>query len=288
MTAKLCAFGLAALLAVAAPGARAADADPVVATVNGAPIYHSDVVDAQSRLPAQYRELPMAAIFTTLLEQVIRSRLMTQEGRKQGLAADTAVKKRVASFEAVAIQQVYLERFVEAKVTEEAMRQRYVETIATLPPEEEVRARHILVKTEAEALKVLGEVNNGADFGEMAKLYSTDPGAGNGGELEFFRKGDMVEAFADAAFAMAIGEVSKVPVETEFGFHIIKVEERRQAPAPTFDELKNGIRQEIATKLLTAHIATLATAAAIERFNADGTPLAAAPAAPTEPAAPRN
>ena len=265
-----------------APVARAAGPDTVVAVVNGSAITLAELTDAHQRLPEQYRQIPLEALYSTLLEQLIRGRLMVVEGRKLGLQADPEVKKRLTAFEDQAIQQVYTQRVIDAQVSDAALRQRYADTIATMPPKEELHARHILVKAEPEAVKIIAELKKGADFGEMARLYSTDGAAANGGDLGYFRRDEMIDTFAAAAFALRNGEFSQAPVETEFGFHIIKAEDRRPAPPPSFDDLKEELRQEMASKVLASHVGALSSTALILRFNADGTPLAPAGAPPVE------
>ncbi|MSO70445.1 MAG: peptidylprolyl isomerase [Alphaproteobacteria bacterium] len=251
----------------------------VVATVNGSPILYADLNDAYQRLPEQYRQIPLEIIYSTLLEQLIRGKLMVVEGRRLGMQADPEVKKRLLAAEDLAIQLVYTQHFIDTQINDAAMQKRYAEMVAALPPQEEVRARHILVKTEAEAVKIIGELKKGADFADMARLYSTDGAAAAGGDLGYFRNDEMIEVFANAAFAMRKGETGVAPVQTEFGFHVIKVEDRRPAAPPSLEELKDGIRQELSNTALASHVGALGATAVIQRFNSDGTPLAA-PAAP--------
>lgn len=270
-------------LPVYAQGAPVPAPNTVLATVNGSAILYSDLNDAYQRLPEQYRQIPLEMIYSTLLEQLIRGKLMIAEGRRLGMQADPEVKKRLQAAEDLAIQLVYTQRFIDANITDAAMQKRYTEMVAAMPPQEEVRARHILVKTEAEAIKIIGELKKGADFATLARQFSTDGAAEAGGDLGYFRRDEMIEVFSVAAFSMAKGAVSAAPVQTEFGFHVIKVEDRRPAAPPTFDELKDGIRQELANTALASHIGALSTTAVIQRFNPDGTPLAG-PGAPPAPA----
>jgi peptidyl-prolyl cis-trans isomerase C len=167
------------------------------------------------------------------------------------------------------------------------MQQRYLEKLKSMPSEEEVRARHILVATEQEAKDLLAELKKGAAFEKLAKEKSTDKASGaEGGDLGWFKRTDMVKEFADAAFALKKGELSEVPVKTQFGYHVIKMEDRRQAPAPAFEDLADQIREDMARETVTAFIDQLRSTAKIEKFNIDGGKPEAQPAKPAAPPTP--
>jgi peptidyl-prolyl cis-trans isomerase C len=139
---------------------------------------------------------------------------------------------------------------------------------------EEVRARHILVKTEAEAKEVIAALAAGADFAELAKKRSIDPSAQqNDGDLGFFRRDTMVEPFAEAAFALEPGQTTREPVRTQFGWHVIRVEERRTV-APTFEEKEPELKEQVARETINALVAELRAKAKVERFAIDGSPKA--------------
>ena len=179
----------------AAPGAAA---DPGVARVNGVTIKRSDLVTAQQALPEQYRQVPLQSIFQPLLRQMINSMLVVGAARAQGLRDDPGVKRQMAAMEGRILEQAYFRRTVEARVTDEALRKDYRKAIAGAGGEVKVRARHILVKTEAEANAIISELlKKKTDFAEMAKKKSTGPSGAKGGDLGFFAKGSMVKAFAD-------------------------------------------------------------------------------------------
>lgn len=272
------------------PAPPAAPVDPstvVVAIVNGQKIMLSEVVSAQANLSAQYRQLPLQLIFPQLLDQVIDGKLVSVEGRKANLQNDPDVKRRLALVEDQLIQQAYLLKEIDKKITPEALKARYDKFIKDTPPEEEVHARHILVKTEDEAKAIIAELAKGGDFDKIAKDKSTDTASGpQGGDLGYFKKGDMVAEFADAAFAMKKGEVSKVPVKTQFGFHVIKVEDRRTAPPPKFEEVEDQLRSEMSREIVTAMLDDLRSKAKIEHFNMDGSKIVDAPKPGATPPAP--
>ncbi len=261
--------------------------DPVVATVNGQPIRLSELEIAQQALPQQYRNMPLQAVFPALLDRIIDSKLVVQDGKKTKLNEDPAFKKRMAFVEDQVLQDFWIQREVARKVTADKLQQRYQEKLKSMPPEEEVHARHILVATEDEAKALIADLKKGAAFDKLAKEKSTDKASGaEGGDLGWFKKSDMVKEFADAAFALKKGELTDTPVKTQFGYHIIKVEDRRQAPPPAFEELADQLREELARETVSAQLNQMRAGAKIEKFNMDGSKAEAAPAKPAAPAAP--
>jgi peptidyl-prolyl cis-trans isomerase C len=264
--------------------------DPVVATINGQALHLSELEVAQQALPQQYRNMPMAAVFPALLDRIIDSKLVVQDGRKNKVTDDPAFKKRMQFVEDQVVQDFWLQKQIAAKVSPEKMKARYEERLKALPSEEEVHARHILVATEDEAKAIIADLKKGADFDKLAKEKSTDKASGaEGGDLGWFKKTDMVKEFAEAAFALKKGETTDKPVKTQFGYHVIRLEDRRQAPPPTFDEMSEQIREELARETVTAMLNELRAGAKIEKFNIDGSKVAppATPAAPgAKPATP--
>lgn len=246
--------------------------DPVVATVNGDAIHLSDVEAARENLPAQYQSFPLEVVFPPLVERLIDGRLLLIEGRKKGLAKDPEVKERMARIEDQVIQTVYLTRAVKARLTDDVLKKRYDELVKANPSELEVHARHILVKTEDEAKDAIKELKGGADFAELAKKRSSGPSAPKGGDLGFVKKGEVVKEFADAAFALKDGQYTETPVKTEFGWHVIKVDERRMSQPPSFAEAKDQLTRDASQETVTAIVGDLREHAKIARFNPDGTP----------------
>ncbi len=268
------------------PAAKSAESpkDPVVATVNGQQIHLSDLQIAQQSLPQQYRNMPLATVYPALLERMVDSKLVEQDGRKNKVTDDPAFKKRLAFVEDQVVQDFWLQKQIAEKVTPEKMKQAYDEKVKNMPPEEEVHARHILVGSEPEAKAIISDLKKGTPFDKLAKEKSTDKASGaEGGDLGWFKKADMVKEFADAAFALKKGSLTDTPVKTQFGYHVIQVEDRRKAPPPSFDELADQIRQDLAREAVTAMLNQLRADAKIEKFNIDGS--APAPAAPAAPGA---
>ena len=267
---------------------QASPKDPVVAIVNGQQIRLSELEVAQQALPPQYRNMPLKSVYPALLDRIIDSKLVVADGRKNKIPDDPAFKKRMAFIEDQILQDFWLQKEIAKRVTPEKMKERYQERLKSTPAEEEVRARHILVATEDEAKALIAEIKKGGAFDKLAKEKSTDKASGaEGGDLGWFKKSDMVKEFADAAFALKKGELTDNPVKTQFGYHVIKLEDRRQAPPPTFEELQDQIREELARETVTQILDQLRAGAKIEKFNIDGSkaePQAAKPAVPGAPA----
>lgn len=277
----------------AAPGA---EADPVVARVNGEALRLSDVLDvAGDMIPAEYRSMEPARLAAMIPPEALRSltdravteRALVVAARAAGLDRDPQVERRVRRAGEQELQQAILGREVGAAVTDEALRARYEQESAGRRGEEEVQARHILLRTETEARQVITDLGRpGADFAAIARTRSTDPsGAQNGGDLGFFKKGDMVPEFAEAAFALQPGQTSTQPVRSAFGWHVIRVEARRAAPVPGFDEVRDALRQRMMEEQVDAIVQRIRAAARVE-MAAPATPPArslmdsAAPPAP--------
>ncbi|OYY35170.1 MAG: hypothetical protein B7Y08_26800 [Rhodospirillales bacterium 24-66-33] len=269
-----------------AAAAPATIKDPVVAIVNGQQIRLSELEIAQQSLPQQYRSMPLQAVFPALLERIIDSKLVVQEGKKTKTNEDPAFKKRMAFVEEQVLQDFWIQREISRLVTLEKIQQKYQERLKSMPPEEEVHARHILVATEDEAKAIIAELKKGTPFDKIAKEKSTDKASGaEGGDLGWFKKSDMVKEFADAAFALKKDQTSETPTKTQFGYHVIKIDDRRTAPPPALEELSDQIREELAREAVTAQLDKIRAGSKIEKFNIDGTKVEAAPAAPAAPAA---
>jgi peptidyl-prolyl cis-trans isomerase C len=272
LAAAILMLGGAALAAQPAP----AD-DPVVARVDGAEVHRSDVAAAQRQLPEQYQHVPIEQIYPQLLNQVVTGRLLAAAGRKAKLADDPEVKKRLADAQDRIIEDVYINRAVEAGVTDAKLHEQYEKFLKEQKPKEEVSARHILVATEDEAKAIIAQLDKGADFATLAKEKSTDPAKDTGGDLGFFARDGMVPEFADAAFKLGKGEYTKTPVHTSYGWHVIKLDDRRTAPPPSFEESKDELTSELARSIIMDKVKALHDAAKVETFAIDGSPLPAKP-----------
>ena len=275
-------FGLPAmglLTAIIAPPGLAqtpvpldATADPIVATVDSAPIKRSDILTVQQQLPPQFQQMSIDVLFPLLIERLIDAKLVAGAGRKDKLDQEADVKRRVAQFEERVIQETYLTQRIGKVVTPQAVRARYDKFVKDNPPKEEISARHILVATEPEAGKIIGELKGGGDFAKIASERSIDPaGKQQGGSLGYFSRDDMVAEFSEAAFKLKDGEVTQTPVKTQFGWHVIKIEGRRQV-SPSFEDMQEQLTSEMQQEAVTKIVGELREGAKVERFNLDGTP----------------
>ena len=295
---------LAALALLAAVPARAQDApappadtfdkplpmkmgppETVVARVGGSEIRLQDVQDLAGQMPAEMRQMPPQVVFGMLLDQAIDRQALAVQARKAGVEKDPVVQHQIARVTDQVLGNAVLTRAVGPLITEQALRARFDAAQADRKPEEEVHARHILVADETLAKKLTADVKAGADFAELAKKNSTDPGGASGGDLGFFKRADMLPEFSDAAFKLAPGQITDAPVKTRYGWHVIKLEEKRTSPAPTFEQERDGIRQQVIQGGVQKALEAARVGLTIKRFNADGTPATAPLAAPDAPAA---
>ncbi len=254
------------------PAATGTQADSVVAVVNGKTLKRSDVVASAQTLPAQYRN-QINQLFPQLVDRLIDITLMVDEGRRQKLQDDPEVKAIVARYEDEAIREVLVRRFLDGKLSDEALKKRYSEMVTKVPPVEELRASHILVKTEDEAKAIIKQLEGGADFAKLAKEKSTDTSAANGGDLGYFADGDMVPEFYAAAAKLKKGEYTKEPVKTQYGWHVIELTDRRTKPVPKFEEVKDQVKDQVTQELVSAWLADMHKGAKIQKFGPDGKPI---------------
>lgn len=276
-------FAFAGLLALSAGDAlaqRGPAPDTVVARVDGHEIYASDVQDALSQLPPEYMNMPAEQLFRAVIEQLIDRQIIARRARDQKLESDLDVQKTMKQLEVRVLEQFYLRRMVEKKVTEEAVARRYERDKNTLVREKKVRARHILVKTREEAIAIMREVSQGKDFAELAREKSIGPSKAQGGDLGYFTFGGMLPAFSQMAFSLKKGEVARAPVQTQYGWHVIKVEDIQEAAPPTLAEVRDELRGKMGEELIDAEIKHLRESARIERFGMDGKPVVPGDAPP--------
>ncbi|MCB1427319.1 MAG: peptidylprolyl isomerase [Zhengella sp.] len=238
------AAGLSA--AILAAGILAAPAlaanDTVVATVNGMEITEGDLSLAIANLDQQFARLPEEQRRGAALSALIEIRLLAAKAREKGYDKDAEFQNRMAFLANRALHSEYVEKEVAEAVTDEMVRARYDKELADTPPSNEVHARHILVKTKEEAEAIIKELDGGADFAELAKAKSTGPSGPNGGDLGYFQQGQMVPEFEKAAFGLDVGAYTKEPVQTQFGWHVIQVEDKRAVQPPAFDAVKDQVR----------------------------------------------
>ncbi len=256
-------MALIALPAVLHAQQDGAQDDPVVARVDGEEIRQSDVMEMARALPPQY-QTQLAQIYPLLVQRLVDFKLAGKAGRAPGLADDDEVRARVAKAEEQAIREVYLEQEVLARITDDGLQAKYKDFVANNAPETEHHARHILVTSEEAAREVIAKLDEGADFADLAKERSTGPSGAQGGDLGYFTADQMVPEFTAAAVKLEPGQHSKDPVQTQFGWHVIKVEDRRAAEPPGFEEVEQRLREEMTREAVEAVFNDLRAGAAIE------------------------
>jgi len=227
----------------AAPSAAASE-DPakVLAIVDGKEVTVGEVDQAAGDLDPQFSRLPVEQRRLAALAALIDIKAFSAEAEKEKLDQTDEFKSRMEFLRERALHNEYFKDAVVDKISDEDVRARYDKEIAAIPPQVEVRARHILVKTKEEAEAIIKKLDGGSKFEELAKENSTDGTAANGGDLGYFTEGQMVPEFEKAAFALKPGEYTKEPVETQFGFHVIQQEDRRTKQPPAFDQVEDQIR----------------------------------------------
>ena len=266
------ALALAAALVAPAATLRAQDSDPVIARANGVDIRQSDLAFADEEIggnvPAQMTPEQKREYLITYLADVI---VLAQAAEQQRLGDKPEVQHQVAFERNKVLMEALLRNAGKAALTDDAMHKVYDEAVKKMTSEEEVHARHILVASEDEAKAIEAQLKGGADFAAIAKEKSKDPGAANGGDLGYFTKDQMVPEFAEAAFKLDKGQISD-PVHTQFGWHIIKVEDKRIKPTPTFDQVKGQIENFVTHRAQAELVDNLRKSAKIERLDQPAVP----------------
>jgi peptidyl-prolyl cis-trans isomerase C len=258
--------GCLAMALLAGTSARADDANPVLAKVNGSEIRQSDVALAEEELGPSLDKMDPATKQENLLAFLIDMKIVSKAAEDKKVENNDEFKRRLAFARNRLLMDSLLATEGKAATTDEAMKKVYDDAAKQITGEQEVHARHILVETEDEAKAVEEELKKGADFAELAKKKSKDPGASDGGDLGFFTKDQMVPEFSAVAFALEPGKISD-PVKSQFGWHVIKVEEKRARKAPDFDQVKAQIETYVTRKAQADYVAKLRETAKVERMD---------------------
>ena len=284
-------FGLASLAvtgclaALLAAGPLRADDNPVLANVNGQEIRQSDVALAEEELGPSLAQMDPATKKDNVLSFLIDLKIVAKAAEDKKVENSEDFKRRMSFTRSRLLMDSLLASEGKAATTDEAMKKVYEEASKQITGEQEVHARHILVETEDEAKAIKAELDKGADFAELAKKKSKDPGASDGGDLGFFTKEQMVPEFSAVAFTLEPGKISD-PVKSQFGWHIIKVEEKRSRKAPDFDQVKAQIETYVVRKAQADYVSKLREAAKIERMDKPEETAAKPDAKPADPAKP--
>ena len=252
------------------PGLAQSGDGPVVAIVDGEPIHRAEVMAEMGALPAHYRELPLEKLYPVVLNRIIDARLLLAEALRRRLDEDPRVRRRIARMRDRLIQEELLDRHVRAAVTEAAVGARYEDYLKENPATRRVSARHILLETEAQAREVIALLEDGADFAELAKTRSIGPSAPRGGDLGSFGADDMLREITDAAFAIRPGTFGDTPVESPFGWHVIKVEDATISAPLAFEDAREELTKALSQRVIAELVQDLRKAARVTRFDIDG------------------
>ncbi|MCP1199951.1 peptidylprolyl isomerase [Notoacmeibacter sp. MSK16QG-6] len=244
--------------------AFAQEENETVATVNGSPITRQELDMAMGELGPQFARIPEDKRDAAALAALIEIKLMSGKAREAGLDKDEEFQRSIAFMTERALHGFYMQKQLADEITDGDVKALYDERVADMPKQQEVKARHILVKTKEDAEAVIAELEGGADFEAVAKEKSTGPSGPSGGDLGYFRPGQMVPEFEQAAFALETGSITKEPVQTQFGFHVIKVEDKRNVKPPEFEQIKDQLRNELLVKRYTDAVKTERSEATVE------------------------
>ena len=207
-----------------------------------------------------------------MLRQVINNTLIVRAAQSEGLEKSEPIRQRLQAIERRLVEGAYLEQAAKDKVTDTAMRQRYRNVTESLRGKEELRVRHILLKNKSEAESIIGKLSEGANFAKLARENSMGPSKARGGDLGYMGRDAMVEPFADAAFGLKIGQVTPLPIETRFGWHVIKLEDRRAMTIQSFEEMRPRLARQIRAKIAVEIVKNLRRNATIVEYDMNGKP----------------
>src|SRR5690606_6591773 len=257
MLALILAAGTLAPALAQEAAAPAVSPDTVVATVGGETITEADLGFEAEDLTQEPSRMPPEQRKPFLVRVLIDMKVMAKAGQDAGMADTPLFQQRLDYLEDRALRRAYFADAIANAVTEESVRAEYDKFVADFTPSDEIRASHILVPTEEEANAVKTQLDEGADFATLAKEKSIDPGAANGGDLGFFGKGMMVAPFEAAAFALSdVGQVA-APVQSQFGWHVIRLEEKRQSTPPAFEQVAGQLQQQVLMSTFDETVARL-------------------------------
>jgi len=240
---------------------------PVVANVNNEDISLETIIHAMNELPPEIQSQPFMSYYEDLLERVIDIKLFAQEGKKMKLDEEPSVRAAIDFVIEKVLMQAFLSKYVQENIKEENLKASYNNFIADETSREEIKASHILIDTESEAIDVINMLNDGDDFVELAKNKSTGPSGPSGGDLGWFKRGQMVPPFEKAAFSLNKNEISQRPVQTQFGWHVIKIFDKRIPEAPSYESMKSKLIQDLERKIVSKKIQDLRNNSLIEKLS---------------------
>ncbi len=253
---------LALLIGFACQAMAQEETDKVIATIDGKPVYESELTIAAG--DPQFERLPEDQKMAAALSALLDIKAMAKQAEDAGFGQDKMFERRMAFLKDRTLHNDYFKTQVIDGMTDADVRARYDQEVAATPPEKEVKARHILVDSEEQAKTVIGELDEGKDFIELAKEKSTGPSGPQGGDLGYFGRGRMVPEFEEAAFELEPGTYTKEPVKSQFGWHIIKVDDVRDVAPPPFEQVADQIRRVLLQERYLALVQEAREAANVE------------------------
>lgn len=248
--------------------ASAATDDTVAATINGDKIYKKDVLSAMKNLPVKSDE--QAKVYPMVVNQMINEKIIDKATAQAKIQDSAEYKQRLVVLQNQLVKQMYIENFLKDKITDSKVKAEYDKLKADNNGKQEIHARHIIVQSEDEAKQVIKDLDAGAKFEDLAKKRSSGPTAQNGGDLGWFAKDDMIPEFSGPAFALKSGTYTKEPVHTQFGWHVIKVEDRRNRVVPDLKEVDQAIRNKLSQEALAKMVMDLRAKADIKQYDING------------------
>lgn len=267
-------FFMGAAVIALLSGMTPVNADPIVIKVDGKQYTYSQVMTEKATLPKKLQSAPDDKLFPLLQNKIVDSYLVGKAAATSGVENKQEVKDAIEKVKKQIIEQAFLFDKIKNLITEDKIKVKFDELIKNFPKEEETHARHILVKDKATATAVIKALKQGVDFKKIAKEKSIDTAtAKEGGDLGFFRKSELTKDLAEIAFTLTPGTYTQEPVKTEFGWHVLFVEARREAKPPTFEEAKDTLKAMMAEELLVNMLKDLRKGADVQLFDKDGKPV---------------
>ena len=240
--------------------------DKIVAKINGSKLYLSDIDKARKILSLKAQKFPLEIVYDFLLDDLINRRLIIEAAQKHGIGKEKGIRLKIKEFEENILSQAFMARSINNEVSLDQLKSKYNDYVKLNSGVEEIRARHILVQTREQALEVVKLLKKGSDFADLANKISTGPSKIIGGDLGYFIRDAMVLPFSKAAFSLKKGEINDIPIKTQFGWHIIKVEDKRFKKIQSFEKIKAELMKTIINRREEAFITELRKSAKIQKY----------------------
>jgi peptidyl-prolyl cis-trans isomerase C len=273
LTSPIKIFGICAAIvgACASITAHAQDDNiaKVVATIDGEDISLNLVIAMMRQLPPQYRDQPFDVLYDPVLDDIIDTRLAAREAKRSGIADDPLIQELAQRAYDRVMAEAWISINIQQQITDDMVETRYAELINDTSAREEISARHILVDSMDAATDIIRRLDDGEDFATLAKALSTGPSAPNGGNLGYFKRGDMVPSFSDAAFDLDVSKYTDTPVRSDYGWHVIMVEDKRTIDLPPLENIRGQLIEIMTAELATMQADNLYQKAKIRRLGLD-------------------